>query len=265
VLKSFASNKKENMATRKTPVQRRDEQIDNDETTNRHQPVNNALKIKLDHLKTFEPLTDNQGKFFELYRGGAYCVGLFGSPGVGKTFLSMLKAIEEVLDKSNSFKQVVVIRSAVQVRDQGFVPGDLDEKMAIYEQPYKEISQTLFGRPDAWERLKEQGYARFISTTAIRGISIDDAIIIVDECQSMTWHELSSVISRTGHRSKILFVGDLKQNDLVKTRNDISGLKQFLEVLYTMPEFQSIEFTPDDIVRSSLVKSFIVACDKLGY
>ena len=254
------------MATKRaTPVQRRDDQLENDETTHRHQPVSNALKIKLDHLKTFEPLTDNQGKFFDLYRGGAYCVGLFGSPGVGKTFLSMLKAIEEVLDKSNSFKQVVVVRSAVQVRDQGFVPGDLDEKMAIYEQPYKEISQTLFGRPDAWERLKEQGYARFISTTAIRGISIDDAIIIVDECQSMTWHELSSVISRTGHRSKIIFVGDLKQNDLVKSRNDISGLKQFLEVLYTMPEFQSIEFTPDDIVRSSLVKSFIVACDKLGY
>jgi predicted ribonuclease YlaK len=137
--------------------------------------------------------------------------------------------------------------------------------MAIYEQPYKEICGTLFSRPDAWDRLKEQGFARFISTTAIRGISIDDAIIIVDECQSMTWHELSSVISRTGHRSKIIFVGDLKQNDLVKSKNDVSGLKQFLEVLHTMPEFQSIDFTPEDIVRSSLVKSFIVACDKLGY
>jgi predicted ribonuclease YlaK len=227
--------------------------------------TNNSLKLKLDHMRTFDALTTNQEKFFELYRGGAYCMGLFGSPGVGKTFLSMYRAIEEVLDKSNSFKQVVVVRSAVQVRDQGFVPGDLEEKMQIYEQPYIEIAETLFSRPDAWDRLKEQGYARFISTTAIRGISIDDAIIIVDECQSMTWHELSSVISRTGHRSKIIFVGDLKQNDLVKNRNDVSGLKQFLEVLSTMKEYQSVEFTPDDIVRSSLVKSFIVACDKLGY
>jgi len=225
----------------------------------------NCLKIKLDHLKTFQPLTENQEKFFELYRGGAYCIGLFGSPGVGKTFLSLYRAIEEVLDRSNSFRQVVVVRSAVQVRDQGFLPGDLDEKMEIYEQPYIEICDTLFGRKDAWVRLKEQGYARFISTTAIRGISIDDAIIIVDECQSMTWHELSSVISRTGHRSKILFVGDLKQNDLVKNKNDVSGLSKFLEVLNTMKEYQSVEFTPDDIVRSSLVKSFIVACDGLGY
>lgn len=228
-------------------------------------PVSNSLKIKLDHLKTFEALTPNQQKFFDLYKAGGYCVGLFGSPGVGKTFLSLYRAIEEVLDKGNSFEQVVVIRSAVQTRDQGHLPGDIEEKMNIFEQPYKEISHTLFGRSDAWDRLKEQGYARFISTTAIRGISIDDAIIIVDECQSMTWHELSSVISRTGHRSKIIFVGDLKQNDLVKNRNDVSGLNQFLEVLNTMNEYQSVEFTPDDIVRSSLVKSFIVACDKLGY
>lgn len=252
------------MATKKTAAQRREEVVEGEEYKHQHQLVSNALKIKIDHLRTFEPLTENQSKFFELYRGGAYCIGLFGSPGVGKTFLSLYKAMEEVLDKTNSFKQVVVVRSAVQVRDQGFVPGDLEEKMQIYEQPYKEISQTLFNRPDAWERLKEQGYARFISTTAIRGISIDDAIIIVDECQSMTWHELSSVISRTGHRSKIIFVGDLKQNDLVKSRNDVSGLKQFLEVLHIMNEYQYIEFTPNDIVRSSLVKSFIVACDKLG-
>ncbi len=117
----------------------------------------------------------------EMYKGGAYFMGLFGSPGVGKTFLALYKALEEVLDKSNSFKQVVVVRSLVQLRDVGFLPGDLNEKQEIYELPYKEISATLFGRNDAWDRLKEQGHVRFISTTAIRGISIDDAIIIVDE------------------------------------------------------------------------------------
>lgn len=180
------------------------------------------------------------------------------------TFLAMLKGLEEVLDKGNSFRQIVVVRSAVQVRDQGYVPGDLEEKMEIYEAPYKEICTTLFDRPDAWQRLKEQHVARFISTTAIRGISIDDAIIIVDECQSMSWHELSSVITRTGHRSKIIFVGDLKQNDLIKSKNDVSGLKQFIEVAESMSEFTRIDFTPNDIVRSSLVKSFIVACDKMG-
>jgi len=249
------------MVTKKTPARQR---VENENEEYRQPSVSNSLKIKLDHLKTFDALTENQQKFFDAYKRGDYFIGLFGSPGVGKTFLAMYRGLEEVLDRSNPFKQIVVVRSAVQVRDQGFVPGSLDEKMEIYETPYKEISETLFGRSDAWDRLKEQGYARFISTTAIRGISIDDAIILVDESQSMTFHELSSVISRVGHRSKIIFIGDLKQNDLIKSKNDVSGLKEFLNVARHMDEFSEITFTPDDIVRSSLVKSFIVACDKLG-
>jgi len=251
-------------SNRKTALQKRDDLAESD-VTYIHQPVtSNALKIKLDHLKTFEALTANQQKFFDAYKRGDYFLGLLGSPGVGKTFLALYRAIEEVLDKSNPFEHVVVVRSAVQVRDQGFVPGTLEEKMEIYEVPYKEICETLFGRKDAWDRLKEQGYARFISTTAIRGISIDNSIIIVDECQSMTFHELNSVISRVGHRSKIIFVGDLKQNDLIKSRNDISGLSDFLAVARSMDEYSEISFTPDDIVRSSLVKSWIVACDQKG-
>jgi len=250
------------MVTKKTTSRQR---VENNENEEYRQPsVSNSLKIKLDHLKTFDALTENQQKFFDAYKRGDYFIGLFGSPGVGKTFLAMYRSLEEVLDRTNPFKQIVVVRSAVQVRDQGFVPGSLDEKMEIYETPYKEISETLFGRSDAWDRLKEQSYARFISTTAIRGISIDDAIILVDESQSMTFHELSSVISRVGHRSKIIFIGDLKQNDLIKSKNDVSGLKEFLNVARHMDEFSEITFTPDDIVRSSLVKSFIVACDKLG-
>lgn len=250
------------MVTKKMTARQKAETNENEEY--RQPSVSNSLKIKLDHLKTFDALTDNQQKFFDSYKRGDYFIGLFGSPGVGKTFLAMYRSLEEVLDRTNPFKQVVVVRSAVQVRDQGFVPGSLDEKMEIYETPYKEISETLFGRSDAWDRLKEQGHARFISTTAIRGISIDDAIILVDESQSMTFHELSSVISRVGHRSKIIFIGDLKQNDLIKSKNDVSGLKEFLNVARHMDEFSEITFTPDDIVRSSLVKSFIVACDKLG-
>lgn len=254
------------MATnnKKTAVQKRDESVSNEEQIYKHSTKTNSLVIKLDHLRTFEALTANQQKFFDAYKRGDYFISLLGSPGTGKTFLPMYRAIEEVLDKSNTFKHVVVVRSAVQVRDQGYVPGDLEEKMEIYEVPYIEICETLFGRADAWDRLKEQGHARFISTTAARGISIDDAIIIVDECQSMTWHELHTIMTRVGHRSKIIFVGDLKQNDLIKSKFDVSGLKEFLEVVHHMDEYTEINFTPDDIVRSSLVKSFIMACEKVG-
>lgn len=235
-----------------------------DESKYQHQPVSNAIKIKIDHLRTFESLTDNQQAFFDMYKGGGYLIGLLGSPGVGKTFLALYRSLEEVLSKDNPFKQVVVVRSLVQTRDAGFLPGSLEEKQEVYEMPYKEVCSTLFARTDAWDRLKEQGYARFISTTAIRGISIDDAIIIVDECQSMTFHELSTVISRVGHRSKIMFCGDRFQNDLTKSRNDVSGLKDFLNVVRTMPDYQEVVFTSKDIVRSSLVRNFIIACERAG-
>jgi phosphate starvation-inducible PhoH-like protein len=251
------------MVTKKTV--RHNEQGE-DEVKTRHQPaVNNSLKIKLDHLKTFEPLTENQRLFFEMYKGGAYFMGLFGSPGVGKTFLALYKSLEEVLAKDNSFKQVVVVRSLVQLREVGHLPGNLEEKQEIYELPYKEICSTLFGRSDAWDRLKEQGHARFISTTAIRGISIDDAIIIVDENQNLNWSEVNTIITRVGHRSKIIFSGDFKQTDLIKSNKDQTAFHDFLEVARNMKHFQEIYFTPDDIVRSSLVKDWIISCEKLGY
>ena len=254
------------MATKKTAIQRREDIIESADHTTRHMPaVSNGLKIKLDHLKTFDALTENQNNFFEMYRGGGYFIGLFGSPGVGKTFLALYRALEEVLSKDNPFKQIVVVRSMVQLREIGHLPGSLEEKQEIYELPYKEVCQTLFGRTDAWDRLKEQGYARFISTTAIRGISIDDSIIIVDECQNMNFAEINTVMSRVGHRSKIIFCGDYKQTDLIKSNRDQTAFHDFRKIATSMPAFQEVYFTPDDIVRSSLVKQWIVACEKNGF
>lgn len=251
--------------TKYSGIQKRQDFEEADERKTHHQPVvSNSLKLKLDHLKTFEPLTENQSKLFEAYKRGEYFMGVFGSAGTGKTFCSLYRAIEEVMDKTNSFKRVVVVRSCVATRDVGFLPGNIDEKQEIYELPYKEIAATLFDRSDAWDRLKEQGYARFISTTAIRGISIDDSIVIVDEAQNMTWQELNTIMTRIGYRSKIIFVGDTKQNDLVKHRNDVSGLQEFLNVVRKMNEFSEFTFTVDDIVRSSLVKSYIIACEESG-
>lgn len=246
-------------------LQNREEVIHKQDHKHSHQPVNNSLKIKLDHLKTFSALTDNQQKFFDMYKRGDYCMGVLGSAGTGKTFISLYKAIEEVLDKTNPFRQIVVVRSCVPTRDVGFLPGTLEEKQEVYELPYKEACTNLFDRSDSWDRLKEQGYARFISTTAIRGISIDDSIIIVDECQNMTYQELSTIITRTGYRSKIIFVGDWRQNDLVTKKNDVSGLPQFLGVLRTMKAYSEIEFNRDDICRSSLVRDFIIAAEEKGF
>jgi phosphate starvation-inducible protein PhoH len=234
---------------------------DNNEPTQRKQ-ASNHLKIRIDDLKTFDPLTDNQKQFFDAYKRGDYFVALHGVAGTGKTFIALYKAIEEVLDKNNPFNKIIVVRSAVQSREIGHLPGDVTEKMEIYQQPYRQICDTLFGRRDAWDRLEEQGFIQFISTSFIRGMSFDDAIIIVDEMQNMNFEEIDTVMTRVGYRSKIIWCGDYRQTDLRKN-NDKSGLLKFFDIAQHMGAFTRIEFTVDDIVRSSLVKDYILA--KLKY
>ena len=224
--------------------------------------ASNQLKIRLDNLKTFQPLTSNQKLFFDAYKQGDYFIALHGVAGTGKTFIALYKAIEEVLDKNNPFNKIIVVRSAVQSREIGHLPGDVGEKMEIYEQPYRQICETLFGRKDAWDRLEEQGHVSFISTSFIRGMSFDNAIIIVDEVQNMNFEEIDTVMTRVGYRSKIIWCGDYRQCDLRKN-NDKSGLLKFFDIAYHMGAFTRIEFSVEDIVRSSLVKDYILA--KLKY
>jgi phosphate starvation-inducible PhoH-like protein len=252
------------MASRKSPVQKRIDINSSEEEKYTHQPaITNALRIKLDHLRTFEPLTENQRLFFEAYKRGDYFVALHGVAGTGKTFCALYKALEEVLDKNNPFDKIIIVRSAVQGREIGHLPGDVTEKMEIYQQPYVQICETLFGRKDAYQRLSEQNHIEFISTSFIRGMSFDDAIIIVDEMQNMTFEEIDTVMTRVGYRSKIVWCGDYRQTDLNKKRNDVSGILKFFDVAYHMNAFTKIEFTVNDIVRSSLVKDYIIA--KLKY
>lgn len=223
--------------------------------------ITNKLRIRLDELKVVEPLTNNQRRFFDLYEDSKIML-LHGVAGTGKSYIALYKALEEVLDKSNPYQHVVIVRSAVPSREIGHLPGDEKEKTEVYKVPYVNICDDLFNRSDAFQRLQEQGVVQFMITSFVRGITLDDSVIIVDEAQNMTDMELNSIITRVGERSKIIFCGDFRQTDLYK-KTDMSGLKKFMVIADMMPSFKTIEFNVHDIVRSDIVKEYILA--RLAY
>ena len=212
------------------------------------------------HLKNVEPLTNNQKLSFEAYANNKHLM-LHGIAGTGKSFISLYLALNQVLAESSPYKKIVIIRSVVPTREMGFLPGTTKEKTKVYEAPYYAIFSELFGRGDAYEYFKSKNLVEFISTSFIRGITLNDCIVIVDEIANMTGHELDSVITRIGKNCRIMFCGDFRQSDFVKD-SDKSGLADFISIVRSMKHFEFIDFKREDIVRSSVVKSYIIEKDK---
>jgi phosphate starvation-inducible protein PhoH and related proteins len=225
--------------------------------------------INLEHLKQIEPLTDNQEKVFNAYTEGKNLV-LHGAAGTGKTFISLYLAMTEVLDPSSPYEKVYMVRSLVPTREIGFLPGDHEDKSNLYQIPYKNMVKYMFQMPDdnsferLYDNLRAQETISFWSTSFIRGVTLDRCVIIVDEFSNLNFHELDSIITRVGEDCKIIFSGDYTQSDLVKS-NERTGVLDFMKILQTMPSFECVEFGVDDIVRSGLVREYLVSKINLGF
>jgi len=225
--------------------------------------------INLEHLKQIEPLTDNQEKVFNSYTEGKNLV-LHGAAGTGKTFISLYLAMTEVLDPSSPYEKVYMVRSLVPTREIGFLPGDHEDKSNLYQIPYKNMVKYMFQMPDdnsfemLYDNLRAQETISFWSTSFIRGVTLDRCIIIVDEFSNLNFHELDSIITRVGEDCKIIFSGDYTQSDLVKS-NERTGVLDFMKILQTMPSFECVEFGVEDIVRSGLVREYLVSKINLGF
>lgn len=220
----------------------------------------NLLRLNF-QLRPIEPLTENQRLTFEKYHDGKNLL-LHGIAGTGKSFLSIYLATQSVLSDSGRYKKLVIVRSAVPTRDMGFLPGSNAEKSKVYEAPYQAIFTELFNRGDAYQYLKQKGLVEFISTSFIRGITLNDCIIVVDEIANMTLHELDSVITRVGKNCRIMFCGDFRQSDFTR-EHEKNGLIDFMKILNRMKSFEYVDFTEHDIVRSAMVKEYIIAKDRL--
>lgn len=220
---------------------------------------NTILSQQNFELKDFKPLTDNQALFQSEFATGKHLLSL-GYAGTGKTFLALLEAFKGL--SRGEFRRVIVVRSAVASREIGFLKGDEKEKSLVYTLPYRKILSDLFGRADAYEVLEKHDIFQFMITSYVRGLTIDNACIIIDEAQNLTAHEADSILTRLGENSRLIICGDLLQQDLTKEKE--RDIDKFLNVLKTMGDyFSTIYFTMDDIVRSGLVKEYIKAKHRL--
>jgi len=216
-------------------------------------------------LLPVRPLTTTQADVFEAFEDDDLNLMLHGVAGTGKTFVAVYLALKDILSGVQKRKKVIIVRSVVPTRDMGFLPGNAKEKARAYEAPYYSICNDLFGRGDAYETLKSKNIIEFITSSFIRGITLDDCIVIVDEAQNMSAMELHSIMTRIGRNAKIVFCGDTRQDDLTSERKkEESGLTQFMRILRNMNAFEFIEFVEDDIVRSDLVKEYIITRNRLG-
>ncbi len=229
----------------------------------RKKPINTDLLVDI------EPLTENQKRLYTSYSEGKHLVA-YGVAGTGKTFITLYNALCDVLDTSTPYDKIYLVRSLVSTREIGFLPGDHEDKSSLFQVPYKNMVKYMFQMPsDAdfemlYGNLKAQETIKFWSTSFIRGTTLDNAIVIVDEFQNLNFHELDSIITRVGANTKIMFCGDATQTDLIKT-NERNGIVDFMRILRAMPSFDVIEFGIEDIVRSGLVREYIVAKIDSGF
>ena len=235
--------------------------------------VSRAMKkkppINLEHLRVIEPLTPNQEEVFAAFKEGKNLV-LHGAAGTGKTFISLYLALQAVLEPSSPYNKVYMVRSLVPTREIGFLPGDAEDKSDLYQTPYRNMVRYMFNMPDEgafkilYDNLRNQGSIDFWSTSFLRGITLDRAIIIVDEFSNLNFHELDSITTRVGQDSRIIFSGDYTQSDLVKA-NERTGVLDFMKITQAMTSFSCVEFGINDIVRSGFIRDYLICKHEMGF
>ena len=223
---------------------------------------NNSSRVKACDLYEFDAITKNQEKTFKLWDEGENLV-LMGSAGTGKTFIAMYLALDEMLQKDTSYDRIIIVRSVVAVREIGYLPGKLEEKTAVYEAPYKAICDEIFATQAAYNKMTTSRQIQFETTSYIRGKTFDRAIIIVDEMQNLNFHELDSIMTRVGENCRIIFAGDYLQSDF-KAEGERDGLMKFLNIIERMKNFSVVQFGWDDIVRSGIVRDYIMTKEMMG-
>lgn len=208
-------------------------------------------------LRTIEPLTPTQVEMFAHFCAGQHLI-CTGSAGTGKTYGSLYLALRLIHTQRTPVDHLIIVRSAVQTRDMGFLPGTLEDKMAPYLEPYAAAIDDLYSQPFTYEALEKDNTVHFQATSFLRGLTWTNAVVLVDEAQNMSFHELYSVVTRLGENSRLIVCGDTAQNDL----GPDSGFNKFVNIATKMSDISILNFGHADIVRSDFVRRWIIACEE---
>lgn len=218
-----------------------------------------GLKKGRRELIKVEPLTESQVIAFQCYDWDRHLL-LHGSAGTGKTFISMYLALRDVLD--GRYDQLIIFRSVVTTRDIGHLPGTLQEKTCVFERPYRELCAELTGKFDSYNTMKKGQQIDFAVTSFVRGITLKNCVVLVDEVQNMNDHEIKSILTRLDDNSRVIMCGDFGQSDF-NPKKEQSGINKMIQVARRMDSFEDIQFGVDDIVRSGFVKEYLIARNDL--
>lgn len=227
--------------------------------------IGSKKSFSVKDLISFKPITERQKDFFNAFYSNIPVIIQDGPAGTGKSIVSIYCALSKVLSSDSGYERLIVIRSAVETRSQGFLPGTKEEKEEVFELPYIDIMSRITNYKNSYGMMKSLGYYEFMTTSHLRGTTFDNCIIVVDEAQNADIEELATIFTRIGKNSMIIVCGDTNQNDLFRKREK-SGFEDFKKIINNMSIDTSatITYTFDDIVRSKLVKEFIISRANLG-
>ena len=209
--------------------------------------------------KPLRPKTAGQKEYVDKIRRSDMVFGI-GPAGTGKTYLACAMAVTAY--KNREIERIILTRPAVEAGERlGFLPGDMQEKVDPYLRPLYDAMYDIMGM-DAAAKLKEKGVVEVVPLAYMRGRTLDNAFIILDEAQNTTREQMKMFLTRMGFNSKMVVTGDITQIDL--PRGTMSGLKEACNVLDGVEGIEFSYFTEIDVVRHELVKRIIKAYEKAG-
>ena len=200
-------------------------------------------------------LTENQRKYFEILKHNQITI-CTGPAGVGKSFVAMSAALNLLYDPDNHYEKIIIVRPAVEAEEKlGALPGNVEEKLDPYIFPSYYLMNKIIGK-DAREKLKELEFVEVFALAYMRGMNIDNSILIFEEAQNSTPNQMKLLLTRIGYNSKFFISGDLEQTDRYKDKKQ-TGLWDAIQKLKNVSEIGVFEFGMDDVVRNPLITKIL--------